>query len=313
LAVSGLTAVALPQSARADLTLAHVFVIVMENHAYGEIIGSPQAPYINGLASRYGLASGYHAVAHPSLPNYLALTGGDTFGIGDDCDTCWIDAANIADRIEAAGRSWKAYEEDLPQSCYLGDSYPYVQRHDPLVYYNDVRNDPARCDRIVPYTRLATDLAAASTTPDYAFITPNACHDMHDCSVAAGDSWLAANLPRILGSAAFTTQDSVLFITWDEDDLAPTPRGLAPAARLAQSRSPVGSAPPRTPPPRGSRQAPYNHVATLVVGRRVRAGYVSPIAYDHYSLLRTVEVGWGLPALTGNDAAASAMSDFFSA
>lgn len=255
----------------------HIFTIVMENHSYGQIIGSGSAPYVNSLAGRYGLATNYFAVAHPSLPNYLALTGGSTFGITSDCTTCFVSAPNIAkDRVEASGRSWKAYMESMPKPCFVGDSYPYLQKHDPFIYFNDIRTNAAECNKVVPYSTLATDLRSAGTTPNYAWITPNMCNDMHDCSVSTGDTWLKNNVPAILNSAAFTTQNSLLTITWDEDN---------------------GSS--------------GNHVATLVIAKSVPAGFRSGVQYTHYSLLRTVESAWGLSPLTGNDGGASPMSDFF--
>jgi hypothetical protein len=255
----------------------HIFTIVMENHSYSQIIGSGSAPYINSLAAKYGLATNYFAVAHPSLPNYLALTGGSTFGITSDCTTCFVSAPNIAkDRVEASGRSWKAYMESMPKACFVGDSYPYMQKHDPFIYFNDIRTNAAECNKVVPYSTLATDLKSAGTTPNYAWITPNMCDDMHDCSVSTGDTWLKNNVPAILNSAAFTAQNSLLVITWDEDN---------------------GSS--------------GNHVATLVIAKSVPAGFRSGVHYTHYSLLRTVESAWGLSPLTGNDGGASPMSDFF--
>ena len=255
----------------------HIFTIVMENHSYGQIIGSGSAPYINSLAAEYGLATNYFAVAHPSLPNYLALTGGSTFGITSDCTTCFVSAPNIAkDRVEASGRTWKAYMESMPKACFVGDSYPYMQKHDPFIYYNDIRTNAAECNKVVPYTNLATDLKATSTTPNYAWITPNMCNDMHDCSVSTGDTWLKNNVPAILNSAAYTAQNSLLMITWDEDN-----------------------------------SSSGNHVATLLIAKSVPAGFRSGVHYTHYSLLRTVESAWGLSPLTGNDGGASPMSDFF--
>jgi len=257
--------------------LDHVFVVIMENHAYGEIIGSPAAPYINSLVPRSGLGTGYTAVAHPSLPNYLALAAGSTFGISSDCNTCWISAPNIGDSLEAAGKTWKAYEESMPSPCFVGDSYPYAQKHNPFIYFNDIRNNPTRCAaNIVPYSQLGADLGSTSTTPNYAFITPNLCNDMHDCSVVTGDSWLQQNLPAILNSPAFTSQRSVLFLTWDEDD------------------STAG-----------------NLVPLLVMGPAITAGFRSSLGYNHYSVLHTAEVALGLPTLTASDASAVPMSDFF--
>ena len=259
----------------------HVFVVIMENHSYGQIIGSSSAPYINGLAKSYGLATNYHAVSHPSLPNYLALTGGSTFGITTDCapSSCPVNAVNLADRIEGAGRTWRAYMESMPSACDVSTSGTYAVKHNPFVYFNDIRTNAARCAADdVQYTQLSTDLASASTTPNFVWITPNLCNDMHDCSITTGDNWLKANLPTIFNSAAWTGGNSVLFLTWDEDS---------------------GTS--------------GNQVATLVISPAVPTGFRSSSAYTHYSLLRTIETAWGLASLTGNDSNASPMADFFGA
>ena len=258
--------------------LDHVFVIVMENHAYGQIIGSPYAPYINGLLASGSLLTNYYAVAHPSLPNYLALTGGSTYGIGTDCTTCWISAANIADRVETAGKTWRTYQESMPSACFVGDSYPYVQKHDPFIYFNDIRTSAARCQsHVVPFSNLSTDLSSRSTTPNFAFITPNAIDDMHDGTIAQGDAWLGQHVPQILASPAFTTQRSLLLLTWDEDDFTNV-----------------------------------NQVATIALGSGVTASYRSTRAYNHYSLLRTAEDALGLQTIPGgNDVSATAMNDVF--
>jgi hypothetical protein len=115
---------AAPSAATAVPAFDHIFTILMENHSYNEIVGNTsQAPYINQLVSQYGVASNYFAVTHPSLPNYLALTGADTFGITSDCTTCFVNAPNIAvDRVEASGRTWKAYQESMPSPCFIGDA-----------------------------------------------------------------------------------------------------------------------------------------------------------------------------------------------
>ena len=95
-------------------------MIVMENHEYAEVIGSSSAPYENALARRYALATQMYAITHPSLPNYLALTGGSTFGIDDDCTDCAVSATSIVDQLERAGISWTAYMEGLPGPCFAG-------------------------------------------------------------------------------------------------------------------------------------------------------------------------------------------------
>ena len=213
----------------------HIFLVIMENHGYDEIIGSPDAPFLNQLANRYGVATNYVSVAHPSLPNYLALTGGDTFGISTDCTDCFQSAPNlVVDRVAASGRTWRAYMESMPSPGYLGDAYPYMQKHDPFVYYDNVRTDPAQLANVVPASQLVADLASAQTTPAFGWITPNMLDDM-----------------------------------------------------------------------------PGNQVATIVVAEQIPAGFRSAVAYNHYSLLRTIEVAWGLAPLTANDAEATVMSDFF--
>ena len=269
----------LPARAASFPTFDHVFVIVMENHSYNQIIGSSAAPYTNSLAATGGLATNYFGVAHPSLPNYLALTGGSTFGITSDCTTCWVSAPNIADNLESAGSSWKAYEESMPSPCFVGDSYPYVQKHDPFIYFNDIRTNSSRCQsHVVPYAQLASDLNSTATTPNYAFITPNMCNDTHDCSIGTGDSWLQQQVPQILSSPAFAIQHSLLALTWDEDDFSGT-----------------------------------NQVPLILVGSGVGTGVKSSTAYDHYSLLHTFEAARGAATLSSNDAGATVMSDFISA
>ncbi len=246
----------------------HVFVIVMENKEYGSIIGNASAPYLNGLANTYGLGMQYYAVSHPSLPNYLALTGGSTFGITTDCTTCYISSTNLADQIEASGRTWKAYMETMPSACFTGSYYPYMQKHDPWIYYDDIRTNLPRCQsHVVPFTQFATDMASGNM-PNFVWITPNQCNDMHDCSVATGDTWLATLVPLVLDSTAFRN-GGVLFITWDEGS---TSAGCCTDA--------VGG-----------------RVATLVVSPLAKQGYRSSIQETHYSLLRTIEDSWGLPHL----------------
>jgi hypothetical protein len=266
-------------SARESAALVHIFLIVMENHAAGQIIGSPAAPYINALASRYALATAYSALFHPSLPNYIALTSGSNQGITDDRSPpsagYAVNAVNIADRVQASGRTWKQYGESMPSSGYANDTALYATRHVPFLYYKDVLDNAARLkSHVVPFAQLAADLKSAGTTPDYAFITPNLCDDMHDCSVAAGDKWLSRVVPAILRSPAFTTSRSLLVITWDEGT------------------------------------ASDNRVATILAGSGARLGYRSARPFDHYSLLHTIEAAWGLKPLTANDARAATMRGF---
>ena len=239
-------------------SFSHIFVIVMENTEYGDIIGNSSAHYINSLANTYGLATQYYAVTHPSLPNYLALVGGDTFGITSDCTNCFVNAPNLVDALEASHKTWRAYMEGLPSPCFVGDAYPYMQKHDPFVYFDDVRNNPTRCRNIVPLTGLAGDLRAG-TAPDFVWITPNMCHDMHDCSTATGDAWLSQEVPLILASSAWK-QGGALFITWDE--------GTSNDGCCAYAAG--------------------GRVATLVISPVGKSGFQSAMPHDHYSLLRTI-------------------------
>jgi hypothetical protein len=262
----------------------HIFTIVMENEESNSVVGNLAAPYINGLASRYGLATNYYAISHPSLPNYLALTAGSTFGINSDCTTCYLSATNIADQVEASGRSWRAYMEDMPSACYTGaSSGNYAMKHDPFMYYNDIRNNAARCAaHVVPFTQFSVDMGSGHV-PNYVFITPNMCHDMHDCPVSTGDAWLQSVVPTITSSPAFQN-GGVLFITWDE--------GASGAGCCGDSSG--------------------GRVATMVISPAGIAGYRSSIAENHYSLLRTIEDAWHLGHLgaAGFDAT-TVMREYF--
>src|SRR5213595_637224 len=259
-----------PAPVRATVpAFSNIFEIVMENHEYGSVIGRPDAPYVNNLAATYGLATNYFAASHPSLPNYLALTAGSTFGVASDCTTCYVSATNIADQVEASGRSWKAYMEDMPSPCYLGASAGnYAMKHDPFMYYNDIRNNAGRCAaHVVPFTQFGSDMSSGRV-PNFVWITPNMCNDMHDCAVSTGDGWLRSVVPTITSSAAFRN-GGVLFITWDE--------GSSSAGCCADAWG--------------------GRVATLVISPRSISGFRSSVAENHYGLLRTIEDGFHLAHL----------------
>jgi phosphatidylinositol-3-phosphatase len=244
-----------------------IMVIVMENHEYDEIIGRPSAPFLNQLALQSALAANYHSVTHPSLPNYLALTGGSTFGFsGSDCGTCSVSARNLVDELEAAGISWKAYMEDMPVPCSSATSSGgYFRRHDPFMYYRDVADNPARCRNVVPASELTRDLAD-HTLPRFVWLSPNICHDMHSCGTYTGDQYLASIVPKLLAQLG---PHGILFITFDEGDTN------AGCCRIAAG----------------------GHILTLIAGPGARGGARSLVPYDDYSLLRTIEDLWGLPRL----------------
>lgn len=264
-------------------SFSHIFLIVLENKEADDIASNAVAPYLNQLATQYAMAANYHAIQHPSLPNYMALTGGDTFGITNDCIDCFVNSDNLANQITQAGHSWKAYMEDMPKPCFVGNAKPsYRQKHNPFIYYDNVRNDPTLCNNIVPFTQLAHDLQA-NTLPDFVWITPNMCNDMHDCAIEKGDTWLKEWVPQILASPAWR-DDGVLFITFDEGT------GSDSCCTYAQG----------------------GQVYTLVISPLVQPGFTSKVAYDHYSLLRTIEEAWRLPLLDKASCACTLpMNDFF--
>src|SRR3954469_19179897 len=145
----------------------HVVTIVMENHELGRVIGSRDAPYLNRLAKRYGLATASFGMRHPSLPNYLALTSGSTHGITSDCTDCRVRGRNLVDQLERAHLHWAAYLENLPKPCFTGAfAGRYAKKHNPFAYYDDVVRSRSRCRRMVPLTRLNRDLRRG-TLPAY--------------------------------------------------------------------------------------------------------------------------------------------------
>jgi len=146
----------------------HIFTIVMENHNYDEVIGNTsEAPYVNTLASQYGLATNYSAVSHPSLPNYLALPAVRRSASAANCTGCFQSKPNMAvDRIEASGRTWKSYQESIPRSGFVGDAYPYMQKHDPFIYFDNIRTNPAEVAKVVPYGNLSSDLRVGGNYPE---------------------------------------------------------------------------------------------------------------------------------------------------
>jgi phosphatidylinositol-3-phosphatase len=267
-------------------TYKHVIWIWMENHSYSDIIGSSQAPYINSVAGECGLATNYHNLSHPSLPNYIGATSGlgsmslKTFD--SDCSPskkCSTSAASIFGQ----GETWKAYEESMPSNCANSNSGEYAVRHNPPPYFTTLTGCATND---VPYTQLATDLAN-NALPAFSFITPNLIDDMHDGTIADGDTWLSSNLPAILNSAAYTSGTTAVFITWDEGTGGKNGEACATNTTDASCQ-----------------------VATIVLSPSTPAGSTSGTLFNHYSLLGTAEQLLGLPAL-GQAASATTMTAAF--
>ena len=219
----------------------HVFLIVMENHSPQEALAGP---FTASLATKYGVANNYRAITHPSVPNYLALTSGSTWGVTDDSYHS-LPKQDLGTQLTSAGVTWRAYMEGLGDGGCLNSPVPYDPGHNPFAFYGG-----ACPPNVVPFTALAGDLAG--NTPRFSWITPDRCHDTHECPVVTGDDWLKQTVGQITQSSAWK-HSGVLFVTWDEDD---------------------GSA--------------SNQVLTLVLtpslGHRA-----SSSSYDHYSLLATIE------------------------
>ena len=195
-----------------------VLTIIEENHSYAEMKAG--MPYLFGLSKRYGYASDWTAISHPSLPNYLALTGGSTFGVTDDSppsSNAWRvgTARSVFDQAINAGKTAKTYAESMPSNCRLTDSNPYAVRHNPWPYFSSSR---LRCNTYdVPFSAFAS-AATHNKLPNVGVVIPNLCKDAHDCSLATADNFLKAILPRVLSSSNFTSGRLVVIVTADEDD-----------------------------------------------------------------------------------------------
>jgi acid phosphatase len=260
-------------------TFEHVVLLVEENHNYSEVIGNSAMPYLNSLASQNGLATEYFANAHPSIPDYLMLTTG-LMETADDNFSGTINDDNVVRELVKAGKSWKAYQESLPSTGYLGnDVPPYLRHHNPFVYLSDVQNSASQAANIVPFTQFAADLANG-TLPQYAFITPNEDDDAHSGTLATADSWLQSNIGPLLANSAFKNS-GLLIITFDEGDSSDVQEG-------------------------------GGHVATVIISSQSKAGYQSKTNYQHQSTLRLVLESSGVTTFPGMAATAPDMTEFFS-
>lgn len=181
----------------------HVVWIWMENKSFGQV---SSAPYLSRLANGCGVATNYAAVAHPSLPNYLAATSGSDWGIRDDADPS---AHPLAQPSIFGQTDWRSYEESMPSNCDRTSSGLYAVKHNPAAYFTPLRAQCRKWD--VPLGELQP-----ARLPSFTFITPNLCNDMHDCPVGTGDAWLARWVPRILSGSDYRSGRTALFITFDE-------------------------------------------------------------------------------------------------
>jgi len=266
----------------------HVVIVVLENLNYDDVVGSPSAPYINTLMSKGGLATQYYANLHPSIGNYFIMTTGLPFSV-DDSFSGVVTIDNVVRQLDAAALPWKVYAQSLPQQGYLGsDVYPYLRRHNPISYFQEVQPPSTENMNIVDFSRFQADLSAGSL-PAYSFVVPDAVHNAHDCpdggsncdvatKVAAADTWLSNNIAPLLANSEF--QQSGLFIlTTDES--------------------------------RDSFENGGGKVATVLVGTGVKAGYQGTNSYDHRSLLDLSMKALGLTNIPNEADLANEMTEFY--
>jgi hypothetical protein len=314
---------------RASGHLKHVFVIMLENHSRDGVIGDPNAPAITALAHRYGVARNYYGVTHPSEPNYVALIGGDNFGVNNDSPANRFDARNLVDQLEASGHTWAGYMESAPSDGYLGDYWPsssnalYASKHNPFALFNDVRSDPGRMAHVKTFDSLAGDLNGKERSiPDFALIIPNQCHDMHggvytqvapdgsdgspcpygsandDANDAAlkqkADAFVRSTVDTITHSKAWRG-NSAIFVVADESDYDgdQATGGWADVSGCCDSPVlPAGDPSVSANWPGGVYGGGLS--PAIVIARNGPRHFESTTPYNHYSLLTTIESNWHL-------------------
>jgi phosphatidylinositol-3-phosphatase len=321
-------ALTFPALARAQShSVSHIYVIMEENTNYEDLVGNTaDAPYINSLIQTYGFAANYYGVTHPSLPNYVAATSGDFAGSHSDSPTQVFDTTNIVDQLEAKNLKWAAYMQSMPSTGFTGAASPatgsglYVSKHDPFVLFKDVLASASRLQNVKPGDQLAADLAGGSA-PNFIWISPDQCHDMHGVSpssaaaygmdwcgypptnvtahalIRAGDQYLQQTINTIMTSKAWTS-DSAIVVTWDENEFAGGNGSRGYSSATGCCGSPTGDGGGRVP---------------AIVISSTLTHTVSLHPYNHYSLLRTIEDAFGLSCLNHScDASVQPMNDLLS-
>jgi phosphatidylinositol-3-phosphatase len=305
----------------------HVFYIMMENHGDVNIIGdTADAPFINSLAANYGYDNNYFGVTHVSLPNYVAAVSGNNWYSYSDDPTQTFNHTNIIDQLVAHNISWKAYMESMPYAGFNGYWYPdnepsgtspsttpsnalYALKHDPFMLFDDIRSDPQLSNNVVPLTQLTTDLQD-NNVPQFVWISPNVCNDMHgqppgpgatcpytlpdSAQIQSGDNFLKQWVTAIMSSKAWVG-NSVIFINWDE---AEYPASGATAQQVAEFISP-GPDSPIAPP--GVVLSSFTggvmgggNVPMIVITTHMQQPITLNTWADHYNILRTIEMSWNL-------------------
>lgn len=276
----------------------HVFVIMMENTGFDSLIGNPNAPFTNHAASQFGLATSYFGVTHPSQPNYIAATAGITGNDSDSDET--LNVPNVVDQVEGSGRTWKAYMQSYslctsPLAHACGNQL-YERKHNPFITFADVQSNPARVANIVDFSQFSSDMASGNVA-SYVWISPDQCHDMHGraapstdpCNfgdvqglISTGDSFLQSTVDTITSSSTWQNSNSAIFIMWDEADFTGTGfMGFGDDRGCCDSPAGMGG----------------GHVVSLVIANSNNSTRSVDQAFNHYSLLSTVQHAWNLGCL----------------
>jgi acid phosphatase len=268
----------------------HVYIVVEENTSYGSVIGNSAMPYLNSLANKYALATQYYANTHPSIGNYFELTTGQVL-TNNDGTTSTFNVNNAVRELIGAGKTWKSYAESLPSVGYMGgDTGGYIEHHNPVVYFTDVRNSSVQRNFVVPFTHFATDRTNGAL-PQYSFIVPNKYHDAHNCpagmstctlnqKLSAADSWLKNNIGPLVASSSFQSNGDILVVVFDEGFSTDTAHG-------------------------------GGHVACVVVSSKVIKGFRSTTFHQHPSTLKTMLKALGLTSYPGAASTASDLGEMF--
>src|ERR1700680_459583 len=270
-----------PPSTGSVPAFGHVLLVLEENHSYSEVIGNSSMPYLNSLATQYGLATQYYANTHPSIGNYFMVTTGQLVS-NDDSFSGTVSVDNIVRQLLAAGKTWKSYAESIPNPGYTGgDSYPYAKRHNPFSYITDVVNSSTQVNNLQSLTQFNQDLANGQL-PNFSFLVPNLLDDAHDGTLQLADQWLQTYIAPVISSSAFQ-KDGLLIIVFDEGDASDSANG-------------------------------GGHVAAVIISPDAKQGFQSTTLYQHQSMLRLILEGLGVPNVTNYPGAAStapSMAEFF--
>ena len=313
---------------------AHIFVIIEENHTTDQIVPSDAASNLTGFAQHYGYSWRFYAESHPSEPNYVAMLGGDTFGIKDD-DAFWckpkatdpacanaakadyvdhtVTAPSLVSQLAAHHLTWKGYFEDIPAAGSRAYRWPaddhavpgkpaalYAVKHNGFMNFKDVQSDPALAQKIVGFDVLERDLASGNV-PNFAHIVPNQCNDMHglsgpnvppDCDSKSGDKLIsrgdavAAKLVAEIMKSPFWSkpENNAIVITFDEND----------------TDDPGGHAPGCCGDPKDPHNPGGGWIPTIVITNHGPRGLTELTPFNHYSLLRTIEAGFGIDQYLGH-------------